>query len=200
MIIIGAGNLGKHILDQLLFENYSDEIIFFDDNYPENHLVCNRFRVINNLQSLKNYFSQTSNKCIVGIGHPRVREKITKKITEAGGVLTTIISKESHFSNFSETGAGTIIQPGCAISHNTKIGESAIIHAKTLIGHDVKIGNYFSCGSNTNILSPAEIGNYCTIGANVLILPKIKIGNQAIIGAGAVVDRDISDFGSFTIK
>jgi len=28
MIIIGAGNLGLHVLDILLYENYQDEIVF----------------------------------------------------------------------------------------------------------------------------------------------------------------------------
>lgn len=193
MLIIGAGNLGKHLLDQLLNEGYSEKIIFFDENLTNDFLVYNKFIVINNTVLLEDYFKQNSPDFITAIGHPRIRKKVTDKILRYGGKLSTVISKYTHISSFSRIGPGAIIQPGCCISHNTIIGMQCVIHANSLIGHDVSIGDYFSCGSNVNILSPAQIGNSCIMGANSLFMPGNKIGNNVIVGAAQVVDKTYGD-------
>ena len=42
---------------------------------------------------------------------------------------------------------------------------------------------------------PIEIGNDVWMGARTTILSGVRIGNSAVIGAGAVVTRDVPDFG-----
>lgn len=45
-------------------------------------------------------------------------------------------------------------------------------------------------------LNPLEIGNDVWIGANAVILPEVsRVGHGAVIGAGAVVSRDVPDYG-----
>ena len=45
-------------------------------------------------------------------------------------------------------------------------------------------------------LNPLEIGNDVWIGANAVILPEVnRIGNGAVVGAGAVVSKDVPDYG-----
>jgi len=42
---------------------------------------------------------------------------------------------------------------------------------------------------------PTHLLQGCTIGANSTILPRLKIGRWAMVAAGAVVTRDVPDFG-----
>jgi len=44
-------------------------------------------------------------------------------------------------------------------------------------------------------VSPTHVGQGAGIGARTVILPGVRVGQWAIVGAGAVVTRDIPDYG-----
>ncbi len=194
MIIIGAGNLGKHVLDQLILDHYTDEIFFFDENISPGKKIYSIYPVITNFETLLEHFSKHGKTFIAAIGHPRKRKNIFEKIVSLGGVPSTMVSSRvAVFSGFSKIGKGSVVQPGCAVSHNVAIGKSVIIHAGTLIGHDVKISDFTSIGSNVNILKNVAIGKLCNINPNVLILNDIKIGNNVYVGPGVTINHNLED-------
>lgn len=194
MIIVGAGNLGKHIVDQLFQDGYGKEIIFFDENFTQNQLY-DKFRVIHNWYELENLLNEVDNAYFIAIGHPRKRSQMFEKMNV--GNYASIISKHAGIiSEYSEIGEGSLIQPSCCISHNVRIGKSNIIHAATLIGHDVVINDFVTIGSNVNILKGVEIGKYSIIGPNCLIMDNVKIGKNVFIEPGVVVRKDVPDNGT----
>jgi sugar O-acyltransferase (sialic acid O-acetyltransferase NeuD family) len=194
MLIAGAGNLGLHTLDQLLADQYSKEIVFFDEKGVLPGLIHGKYPFMSTIPELQEYFQKGNKEFIVTLGQPRLRERLTKRIQDAGGELSAIVSNRVAFmSAFSSVGPGTIIQPGCAISHNVKIGRSCILHASTLVGHDVVTEDYITIGSMVNILKGVKIGRYTTISPSVLIYQNISIGRNAYIGAGVIVTRDVMD-------
>lgn len=189
MLIIGAGNLGKHVIDQLVQENYSGEIIFFDENSDKN-LLYNKYKILNYWHELETYIHEEGKSFFIAIGHPRKRKQILDKIKSENN--STLISKHVGIvSEYSTIGKGSLIQPLCCISHNVKIGVSNIIHAATLIGHDVIIDDFVTIGSNVNILKGVEIGKYSIVGPNCLIMDNVKIGENVYIEPGVVVKRNI---------
>jgi sugar O-acyltransferase (sialic acid O-acetyltransferase NeuD family) len=194
MLIACAGNLGLHTLDQLLADHYQNKIVFFDEKGSLPTMIDGKYPVIGTISELKNYFQHDNNEFIVTLGQPRMRERLSKRIMDAGGALSTIVSKRIIFiSAFSSICPGTIIQPGCAISHNVSIGISCVLHASTLVGHDVEIDNYVTIGSMVNILKGVKIGRYTSISPNVLIYQNITIGENAYIAPGVIVREDIRD-------
>lgn len=113
---------------------------------------------------------------------------------------------------------------GAQIGKNCKIGQNVVVHGTVVIGNNVKIQNNVSvydgvqlednvfCGPScvfTNIFNPRSsvtrnsaehyrktiVRNDATIGANATILCGIEIGEFAFIGAGAVVTRNVPDYG-----
>jgi sugar O-acyltransferase (sialic acid O-acetyltransferase NeuD family) len=194
MLIAGAGNLGLHTLDQLLADQYAKEIVFFDEKGILPEVINGKYAVIATIHELEEYFQRGNNEFIVTLGQPRLRERLTKRIVDAGGKLSAVVSNRAAFiSAFSSLSPGTIIQPGCAISHNVSVGRSCILHASTLIGHDVIIEDYVTIGSMVNILKSVKIGRFTTVSPGVLIYQNINIGRNAYIGAGVVVTRDVKD-------
>ncbi|HPD25068.1 MAG TPA: acetyltransferase [Bacteroidales bacterium] len=192
MIIIGAGNLGKHVIDQLEQDDYQRELIFFDENFSKK-TIYNKYQVISKWEELFKYLREIDKEYFIAIGNPRIRKKIHLKISE--GKYTSILSKHvGIISKYSTIGEGTLIQPACCISHNVTIGISSLIHASTLIGHNVNISNYVTIGSNVNILKNVKIGEFTTISPNTLIYPDVKIGNNVYIGPGVIVKNDIRDY------
>jgi len=203
MLIIGAGNLGKLILDQMLIENMiskDDEVVFFDKNWNDpGELLFNKYQVINSMHEVEHIFKNSDKDFFVGIGNPRIRKKITDIFENLGGNLSSIISRNSSISPFNSDHnyAGMLAEPYVSIAHSVKIGKSCHLHACCTVAHQVTINDYVSIATNVSILGSCIIDSFSLIGSHSVILPNIKIGKNVVIGAGSCVDRNINDFETF---
>jgi sugar O-acyltransferase (sialic acid O-acetyltransferase NeuD family) len=200
MLIAGAGNLGLHTLDQLLADEYKDEIVFFDEKNDLPEFLQGKYRLITTIEAAMDFFNQGQAKFVCAVGQPRIRERLSQRLKEAGGQLTSVVSKNLVFhSAFFSIGEGAILQPGCAISHNVTMGRSCLIHASSLIGHDVVIADYVTIGSMVNILKGVTIGEGSTISPNVLIYQNVNIGSRAYIAPGVIVTTNVADNQTLTL-
>ncbi|MFH1319480.1 MAG: NeuD/PglB/VioB family sugar acetyltransferase [Bacteroidota bacterium] len=197
MLIIGTGGMGKEVLGTLITYEKCDEICFFDEDQNAAGLLYDKFKVLVSLEEAEKYLRNTDNKFITAIGHPRLREKLTKKIEKLGGKLTSLICSNVFIFPFNDTYEGIFVHPGVGISHGVQIGRSCVLHINSSIGHDTTIGNYVTIGPGASIVGPTIIGDYSYIGANATVLPDIKIGKNVIVAAGAVVNRDLCDYETF---
>ncbi len=95
--------------------------------------------------------------------------------------------------------------------NNLSIGDFTTLGKVEIALHDrVTIGKYVCINDGVVILSashdildplwahkkaPIVIGDYAWIATNAIILPGVCIGKGAVVGAGAVVSKNISDYG-----
>lgn len=126
------------------------------------------------------------------------------------------MGKGSKVWHFSHILSGSKIGDNCNIGQNVVIGPDAIVGNKCKIQNNVSVYKGVTledgvfCGPSmvfTNIYNPrAEIGKMdqvrpthvkkgATMGANCTIVCGHTIGQYAFIGAGAVVTKDIPDYG-----
>lgn len=196
MIIVGTGGLGKEVLSILLKDQYSGNILFYDENPDGPDYIFEKIKVVKKAQELKDYIKKVDSRFIVGIGQPRIREKLTQKLISWGGQNSSVISMQSALSLLNNYPAGTIAEPFCAVSHGLQMGEGCALHVHSSIGHAAKIGKYVNVGPGAAIIGPIEIGDYSYISAHAVVLPNIHIGKNVLIGAGCVVRNDVPDFGS----
>ena len=101
-------------------------------------------------------------------------------------------------------GQNTMVAPGVTIGSNVKVQNNVSIYAGTVVEDDVFLGP--SCVL-TNVTNPRSqvkrqslyeqtlIRRGATVGANATIVCGVVIGRYAFIAAGAVVARDIPDYG-----
>jgi UDP-2-acetamido-3-amino-2,3-dideoxy-glucuronate N-acetyltransferase len=114
------------------------------------------------------------------------------------------------------------IMPTCKIGENCNIGQNVVISPEVILGRNVKVQNNVSiytgvvCEDDvflgpsmvfTNVTNPRSAvnrrGQYtktivkqgATIGANATIVCGRDIGKYAFIGAGAVVTKNVPDYG-----
>lgn len=114
------------------------------------------------------------------------------------------------------------IMGGCEIGENCNIGQNVVISPKVKLGKGVKIQNNVSVYTGvicedgvflgpscvfTNVINPRSfierkseyketiIHKGASVGANVTIVCGHNIGKYALIGAGAVVTKDVPDYG-----
>lgn len=195
MIIIGAKGLAKELLAALSWDQYSGELYFFDNvsnDIPDK--LFNKFEVIKSWEDLNSYFSKHGSDFILGVGGPKTRFLLTKKVIDEGGVLNSYISKRANIGNYGiEIGEGVCILPNATITCDVRIGAGTLINKNVIISHDVVIGDFCEISPGATVLGRAEIGDYTFIGAGAIILPDVKVGKNCIVGAGAVVTKAVPD-------
>ncbi|MBI3397546.1 acyltransferase [Candidatus Woesebacteria bacterium] len=125
-----------------------------------------------------------------------------------------IIRKVFLIASGMKIGKGSMIHMGTHFFSpgGIEIGEDSIVGFETFLdGRDsLKIGSHVDIASEVMIynsehdiqsedfhaiIAPVEISDYVFIGPRVVILPGVKIGKGAIVAAGAIVTKDVPEFG-----
>jgi sugar O-acyltransferase (sialic acid O-acetyltransferase NeuD family) len=193
MLIAGAGGHSIELLEVLRSNSYQGEIVFYDDvNKLVSDYLFSKYRILNSTSGAIKYFQDYSDFCI-GIGNPRQREFIEKKMIGLGGRLVSVISKDALIGgNEVVLGNGLNIMQSAVITSTTKIGKACLIHINSSIHHNTVIGDYCELSPGCRILGGVIMGAFVSIGANAVIMRNIRIGDGAVIGAGAVVTKDVA--------
>jgi len=195
MLIVGAKGFAKEVLEICHHNNELENLVFYDDvNDDVNGLLFDKFPILKSIEEAKNYFDKVDNRFTIGIGNPQLRQKITKKFENLGGIITSTISKKSDIGSYGVIiGNGSNILDGVKISNDVTIGKSAIIYYNSIITHDCKVGDFVEISPNVTILGRATIDSLTQLGSGSTILPDVNIGKNVVVGAGSVVTKDVPD-------
>jgi UDP-2-acetamido-3-amino-2,3-dideoxy-glucuronate N-acetyltransferase len=117
------------------------------------------------------------------------------------------------------------VSAGARIGSRCSLGQNVFVGSRVRIGNNVKVQNNVSvydnvvleddvfCGPSmvfTNVYNPRAaisrkheyrdtlVRRGATLGANCTVVCGVTIGEYAFVGAGAVVNRDVPDFGLVT--
>lgn len=105
---------------------------------------------------------------------------------------------------------GAVFNRNCSLGNNSGIGINACLNGTVSIGDDVMMAPECMIYTanhrydrtdvpmrlqGTSEERPVRIGNDVWIGARVTILPGVTVGDHSIISAGAVVTKDVPDYG-----
>ena len=128
------------------------------------------------------------------------------------------IGADTKIWHFSHVQSGSRIGNNCSIGQNVNVGNNVVIGDNVKIQNNVSVyegvtlEDFVFCGPSmvfTNILNPrceypqrgsefylpTLVKRGASLGANATIICGCTIGRHAFIGAGAVVTRDVPDFG-----
>lgn len=195
MLIVGAKGFAKEVLEVLNQNEQIIDLVFYDDvSLDLSDMLFDKFRILKNMEEVKNYFVSIDNRFSLGLGNPSLRKKLGDKFGQLGGELTSIISAKANIGHY-----GVLIERGCnimtgvIITSDVKIDEGTLINLNCTIGHDSHIGKYVEMSPGAHISGNCFVGDYSVLGTNATILPKVKIGKNVIVGAGSVVTKDIPD-------
>jgi sugar O-acyltransferase (sialic acid O-acetyltransferase NeuD family) len=193
MIVVGAGGFAKELLEVIIGLQEDKHLVFYDDvSTLKDKRLYTTYPILTNLTQAQEYFKNTDNRFVLGLGNPTIRKTLVKKFIELGGELTTIISAKAIIGKHDvEIGSGCTILDNAIISNGSRLGEGCLVYFNTVITHDCKIGNYVEFAPGATLLGDVKVADFAFIGANATILPHCSIGKNSIIGAGSVVTKDI---------
>jgi sugar O-acyltransferase (sialic acid O-acetyltransferase NeuD family) len=187
IIIVGAGGLGREVLDLLQIvaeKNKSYKVLgFADDALPQGFLI-NGYEILGNLSQCVNL----PNVCfVIAIGNPSIRLIVFEQLKLQQQVLCNIIHPTAQLSSYAvvEPDAGVILFGNSFIGPNAKIGANVLIHQNAIVGHDAIIGNH------SIILQSCVLNGQITLESAVMVGPltvmngKHFIRKSGVIGAGS---------------
>lgn len=193
IFIVGAGNIGGHLVSNLHIYNLEcSEVYFIDDNFEKMNTYHCGIKVVGNIDALLRTSKEID--VIVAIANPRLKRSITIKLKNSNKVnFPSLIAKNAWISEGVSMGEGCIIYPNCSINYGSVLSDFIILNMNCAIGHHTRIGSYsslfpsVSTGGFTNIAENVEIG----IGS--ITIQNINIEKNSIIGAGSVIISHVKE-------
>lgn len=200
MLIVGAKGFAKEVLEIVYRNNLSkigggNRVFLYDDitpNFPD--MLYEIFEVLKTEDEVRALFKTENKHFTIGIGNPKLREKLYQKFKQLGGEFTQSISSNAEIGSFGvKIGEGCNILGGVRVSNDVTIGKGTMIYYNSVITHDVVIGDFVEISPRATLLGRCKIGDKTHIGAGGVIFPDVEIGSHCIIGAGAVVRENVPD-------
>lgn len=110
-----------------------------------------------------------------------------------------VLSKGVYVDFDVQIGDNTKIQNGCFIYHGATLEEGVFLGPGVILTND-KVPRAINLDGSLKTDSDWELGEIvlrrgCSLGAGVIVLPGVKVGEFSMVGSGAVVTRDVPDFG-----
>mgnify|MGYP006190245397 CR=1 FL=1 len=193
MLIIGTGGMAREVAGIIEYDHPYNQLYFFNNIDKDTHLLWDKYPIYHSEEEILTHFKTNGNQFISCIANPLIRQRITEKIEQMGGVPGNAISYRSDISHFATFSTGIVVQPACVVASDVEIKKGVFLNAHAIVGHDSIIGEYASLGPGCRILGGVQIGSHSYIGCNSVIMPGVKIGSKVRIGVGKIIDQDIPD-------
>ncbi len=190
LALLGAGGHGKVVADTAQLSGW-ENIIFFDDSYPE-RLINGAWPIHGNAQDLLlnlHHFDGV----LVSIGDCDVRLNHHIALKKAGASLVSIKHPNAVVSAYAQIGLGCIIMAGSVINFGAQIGEACIVNTGATIDHDCRLANAVHVCPGANLSGNVSIAQAAWVGVGSAVRQGIQIGTHVLIGAGSVVVADVAD-------
>lgn len=193
MLIIGTGGMAREVAGIIEYDHPYNQLFFFNNIDREKHFLWEKYPIYHSEEDILTHFKTIGNQFICCIANPLIRQRMTERMEQMGGVLGNAISYRSDVSHFVDFSTGIVIQPACVIASDVTIKKGVFLNANAIVGHDSVIHEYASLGPGCRILGGVHIGSHSYIGCNSVIMPGVKIGSKVRVGVGKIIDKDIPD-------
>jgi sugar O-acyltransferase (sialic acid O-acetyltransferase NeuD family) len=196
--IIGAGGLGREVLEILKDINNSSNEIYYNilgylDDISISGSYINKVKVLGSIDVAKSIHDSLF---IIAIGDPSSKFKVIKSLNLNPERFETVISSRAFISNYSQIGFGSIVFPFASISTNVKIDNFVTILASH-IGHDCNIGNFSTISGHCSINGNVTIKEGVFIGSNSTVISGVTMNNQSKLGAQSLLIKSTKESCSY---
>lgn len=197
LIIIGAGDFAREtawIAERMNQQNQQWNILGFVDDRKTG--VIDGYPVLGPIDLLCERKEKTYVTCAIGTGS--VRKKVWDRLRDCPDLeYATLIDPSVIIGKDTVVEDGVILCAGTVLAINTRIGFNSIINFNCTIGHDTVLEECCTVHPGSNISGRVRVGASSDVGTGVRIIQEKTIAPGTILGAGAVVNRDITDAGTY---
>lgn len=193
LLIIGASGHGKVVADIALKMNKWQSIAFLDDD--KSIRASMGLEVVGKTTDAFNYLNDYD--IFVGIGNNAIREKIQENLEAEGASIPTLIHPTVVIGEQVELAYGTVVMAGVVINCCTRIGKGCIINTGAMLDHDNIIEDYVHISPGSHLAGTVKVGQGTWLGIGSTVINNINITSDCKVGAGSVVNKDITESGTY---
>jgi len=187
LIIWGAGEHGKVVLDVARSTRCFERIVFLDDDAGKARLTFCDCLVIGGPAELRRLSKRAF---IVAVGDNCTRARCFTRALDQGLLPSTLLHPTAVVSPSAHVGPGTVVMPGAIVNAGAVIGANCIINSGAIVEHDCRIGAHVHVSPRVALGGGVKVEQLAHIGIGAVVLPGAVVGEESIVGAGAVVLRE----------
>lgn len=132
-------------------------------------------------------------RALVAIGANQVRDRLGRRLEEAGFELVSVVHPRAWLSPSARLGSGVVVMAGAVVNACASIGDLAIINSGATVDHDCVIGRAAHVAPQCGLAGCVRVGDRALLGVGTKVIPGVSIGADATVGAGSVVVRDLRE-------
>ena len=141
------------------------------------------------------YLSEIKEKqFLLSQGDMKIREEVTNRIKELGGLVPTLIHPTAIISKYAKISEeGVVIGANCIVQADSVIKSNAVLWDMALVCHQTTIGNYCFVGPKALVGAHIDVKDFAFIGQDSLLVSgKVgTMGTNSLLGAGAVLTKEL---------
>ena len=187
IIIVGAGDQGKVVLDAILRGGASPGRIRVVDGDPSKvgrEILGFEVHPEGDRQAAGYAFH-------IAVGGCRARQLSFERHLAAGGRPLSVVHPDATISRFSTIDEGSFVAARAVVGPSASVARGAIINHGAVVDHACVIGEFCHVAPNATLGGTVKVGARVMVGASATVLPGVTIGDDSVIGAGAVVLHNV---------
>lgn len=192
IVIVGASGFGKEVaflIEDIVARSATWRIAgFLDDNAAKHGSECVGYPVLGGTDWLQGHRDVA---CAVGVGDPRVRRRIVRRIEGWGIEFPCLVHPSVVMHRTVEMKDGVIICAGNILTVEISLGRHVHLNLSNTVGHGAALGDFCTVYPGVNISGDVTLGPGVSMGTGSEIIQGLRVGAGTVVGAGATVVRDL---------
>ncbi len=184
MVIVGAGNLGRLLLDCLEGDDRWRPVAFIDDG-----LAGGRYLDLP-IFGAEDYDCALTRNAFLAIGYPEQRQAMLARVAPLGLAWNTFVDRRSVVGRGVELGEGVLILSFAVIASGVRVGDFCYISAYASAGAGASIGAFTSVLPGA-LVGSSHVGEHCVLGVHSACLDGATIGDGAVVSPHALVRKSV---------
>lgn len=197
VVVIGASGFGREALDVLEAMRTDGARIevsgVVDDSPSDLNLRRLEERGVRYLGTREEWLSasRTGALFVLGIGDPRVRQRLAAELEQAGCVPFQAIHPSAVLGTKCVVGQSAVICARAVISTNVRLGRYVHVNPSATIGHDTIVDDFVSVNPGAVISGEVHIHRGVLVGAGAVVLQQLTVHDDTIVGAATLVTKSV---------
>ncbi|MCD4782349.1 MAG: NeuD/PglB/VioB family sugar acetyltransferase [Candidatus Eremiobacteraeota bacterium] len=191
VVIIGAGEYSRVILEILQMDDKISPVGFIDDNKSLHNSEISGVKVLGGSEILQDLPGMGISHFIVSVGVPKVRADLFNRCLGSGMSATSAIHPRACISESAVIEEGAVIEAFAVIAVNCRVERGVFVTQNCSVSHDCVLREFCHLAPGSHLGGSVIVGRGSLVGVGVSVAPHLEIGENVIITPGTSIDRTI---------